>query len=286
MKRSRSRLPATGRISRLTETSLHGPGPDVFAKIRGHERVALMRAARDAGMLPYFHEVESPAMPVVQMDGAPRIMLGSNNYLGLTGDERVMAGRARRPRPLRHRADRLAPAQRHDAAAPRARARARRLHGDRRRDRLHHRPPGERRDDRDAARPGRHRGRRLGRPRLAARRRDPLAGEAARVPPQPPGQAREHAREGGRRRRRRTRRRRRGLLDGGRRRAAARDRRAVRALRRPADGRRGARGRRARRARRRHRRAARRRGPRRPADGHLLEVARVLRRVHRRATPR
>jgi 8-amino-7-oxononanoate synthase len=66
--------------------------PDVFEKIRGHERVALMRAARDAGMLPYFHEVESPAMPVVQMDGAPRIMLGSNNYLGLTGDERVMAG--------------------------------------------------------------------------------------------------------------------------------------------------------------------------------------------------
>ena len=68
------------------------PAPDVFDKIRGHERVALMRAARDAGMLPYFHEVESPAMPIVQMDGAPRIMLGSNNYLGLTGDERVMQG--------------------------------------------------------------------------------------------------------------------------------------------------------------------------------------------------
>jgi 8-amino-7-oxononanoate synthase len=66
--------------------------PDVFAKIRGHERVALLRAAREHGLLPYFHEVESPAMPIVQMDGAPRIMLGSNNYLGLTGDERVMAG--------------------------------------------------------------------------------------------------------------------------------------------------------------------------------------------------
>ena len=66
--------------------------PDVFAKIRGHERVALLRAARDHGLLPYFHEVESPAMPVVQMDGAPRIMLGSNNYLGLTADERVIAG--------------------------------------------------------------------------------------------------------------------------------------------------------------------------------------------------
>jgi 8-amino-7-oxononanoate synthase len=66
--------------------------PDVFAKIRGHERVELLRAARGQGLLPYFHEVEGPAMPVVVMDGAPRIMLGSNNYLGLTGDERVMAG--------------------------------------------------------------------------------------------------------------------------------------------------------------------------------------------------
>jgi 8-amino-7-oxononanoate synthase len=31
-------------------------------------------------------------MPVVEMEGAPRIMLASNNYLGLTADERVMAG--------------------------------------------------------------------------------------------------------------------------------------------------------------------------------------------------
>ena len=30
------------------------------------------------------------------MEGAERIMLGSNNYLGLTGDERVMRGRATR----------------------------------------------------------------------------------------------------------------------------------------------------------------------------------------------
>jgi 8-amino-7-oxononanoate synthase len=66
--------------------------PDVFAKIHGNERVELMRAAREAGLLPYFHEVESPAMPIVQMDGAPRIMLGSNNSLGLTADERVIAG--------------------------------------------------------------------------------------------------------------------------------------------------------------------------------------------------
>jgi len=66
--------------------------PDVFGKIQGNERVALMRAAREHGLLPYFHEVESPAMPVVLMDGVPRIMLGSNNYLGLTADERVIQG--------------------------------------------------------------------------------------------------------------------------------------------------------------------------------------------------
>ncbi len=65
---------------------------DVFAKVRDHERVALMRATRDAGLLPYFREVGSPAMPIVEMEGRPRIMLGSNNYLGLTGDERVMKG--------------------------------------------------------------------------------------------------------------------------------------------------------------------------------------------------
>ena len=64
--------------------------------------------------------------------------------------------------------------------------------------------------------------------------------------------------------------------------AAAGDRGAVRGARRAADGRRGARRRRARRARRRGLGAVRGRGPRRPADGHVLEVARVVRRLHRR----
>ncbi len=65
---------------------------DVFAKVRGHEREELLRAAREADLMPYFRTVESPAMPVVEMEGAPRIMLASNNYLGLTGDKRVMQG--------------------------------------------------------------------------------------------------------------------------------------------------------------------------------------------------
>jgi 8-amino-7-oxononanoate synthase len=43
-------------------------------------------------MLPFFRLLEGPAGPVVQMEGKERVMLGSNNYLGLTGDERVIAG--------------------------------------------------------------------------------------------------------------------------------------------------------------------------------------------------
>jgi 8-amino-7-oxononanoate synthase len=65
---------------------------DVFAKARDNERVALLRAAREADIVPYFRTVEGPARPVVEMEGAPRIMLGSNNYLGLTADERVIQG--------------------------------------------------------------------------------------------------------------------------------------------------------------------------------------------------
>ena len=65
---------------------------DVFAKARDHDRAELLAAARAADILPYFHVLTSPAMPVVEMEGAERIMLGSNNYLGLTGDERVMKG--------------------------------------------------------------------------------------------------------------------------------------------------------------------------------------------------
>jgi 8-amino-7-oxononanoate synthase len=65
---------------------------DVFAKARNHERSEVLAAAREADVLPYFHVLSSPAMPVVEMEGAERIMLGSNNYLGLTGDERVLKG--------------------------------------------------------------------------------------------------------------------------------------------------------------------------------------------------
>ena len=65
---------------------------DVFSKVRGHERAEQLRAAREADLLPYFRTLQSPAAPVVEMEGAERIMLGSNNYLGLTADPRVIQG--------------------------------------------------------------------------------------------------------------------------------------------------------------------------------------------------
>src|SRR6478609_1796850 len=85
------------RETALTSTATAEPpymhtSTDVFEKARNHDRAALLAAARDADVLPYFHVLQSPALPVVEMEGAERIMLGSNNYLGLTGDERVLAG--------------------------------------------------------------------------------------------------------------------------------------------------------------------------------------------------
>src|ERR1700677_5150949 len=92
-----SRRVFTGLISTVIAATPYMPtsmptSTDVFAKVHGHEREELLRAARAADVLPYCHVLTSPAMPVVEMEGAERIMLGSNNYLGLTGDERVLKG--------------------------------------------------------------------------------------------------------------------------------------------------------------------------------------------------
>jgi 8-amino-7-oxononanoate synthase len=62
---------------------------DVFDKARTHDRAEQLEAAREAGLLPYFHVLTSEAGPVAEMEGRETIMLGSNNYLGLTGDPRV-----------------------------------------------------------------------------------------------------------------------------------------------------------------------------------------------------
>ncbi len=67
---------------------------DLFEKARNHERLEQLRAAREQDLLPYFRLMEGQAGPVVEMEGAERVMLGSNNYLGLTLDPRVKAAAA------------------------------------------------------------------------------------------------------------------------------------------------------------------------------------------------
>jgi 8-amino-7-oxononanoate synthase len=64
---------------------------DLFEKARRHERLEQLRAAREHDLMPYFRVVEAEPGPVALMEGRERITLGSNNYLGLTGDERVKA---------------------------------------------------------------------------------------------------------------------------------------------------------------------------------------------------
>ena len=59
---------------------------DLFDKCK----VELVDRAREAKIYPYFHELESRQAPEVIMEGKRKIMLGSNNYLGLTSNPRVI----------------------------------------------------------------------------------------------------------------------------------------------------------------------------------------------------
>ncbi len=54
---------------------------DIFAKCQRNE---LVREAMERDVYPYFHALESRQDVEVLMEGKRRIMLGSNNYLGLT----------------------------------------------------------------------------------------------------------------------------------------------------------------------------------------------------------
>ena len=61
---------------------------DIFQKCFDY---TLAEETRQAGLYPYFHEISSRQNPELLMNGRRTIMLGSNNYLGLTADERVIA---------------------------------------------------------------------------------------------------------------------------------------------------------------------------------------------------
>jgi 8-amino-7-oxononanoate synthase len=76
----------------MTDTRTATPKPvDLFEKARTHDRRELIELARQQDLIPYFRQVESESGPIVRMEGKDRLMLGSNNYLGLTGDPRVKA---------------------------------------------------------------------------------------------------------------------------------------------------------------------------------------------------
>ena len=200
---------------------------DVFEKARSHDRLEQLEAAKEHDLLPYFRLLTSQAGPVVEMEGRETIMLGSNNYLGLTGDERVK--QAARDA-LETYGTGVTGSRLLNGTTP--------LHVELERELA------EWMGTEDAIvfttgyqanvgcigtilEPGRHGDLRLRRPRLDPRRLPPLRRQAAPLPPQPHGQAGEDARARGGGRRRRAGRRRRRLLDGGRRLRPAADRRAL-----------------------------------------------------------
>lgn len=60
---------------------------DIFEKCRNYTTADEVRAA---GVYPYFHALESRQDVEVIMEGKRRIMLGSNNYLGLTTEPEII----------------------------------------------------------------------------------------------------------------------------------------------------------------------------------------------------
>lgn len=60
---------------------------DLFDKCGTHE---ILNMAKAKGIYPYFHQLETKQGPEVIMEGKEIIMIGSNNYLGLTSHPEVI----------------------------------------------------------------------------------------------------------------------------------------------------------------------------------------------------
>ncbi len=60
---------------------------DLFEKTEKRQRYD---SAKEAGIYPYFHTLSSGQDTEVIMEGKNTVMIGSNNYLGLTSDKRVI----------------------------------------------------------------------------------------------------------------------------------------------------------------------------------------------------
>src|SRR4051794_7082921 len=70
----------------MSETSSWGS--DLFDKCFSYEDAKRVQAA---GVYPYFRPIESTVGSTVVTHGKRRVMIGSNNYLGLTHHPRVQA---------------------------------------------------------------------------------------------------------------------------------------------------------------------------------------------------
>ena len=62
------------------------PGTDVFTKCRDF---TLAAEVREQGLYQYYREISSSQDPVVTIEGRELVMLGSNNYLGLSSNSEV-----------------------------------------------------------------------------------------------------------------------------------------------------------------------------------------------------
>ena len=60
---------------------------DLFKKCFDYTRIEDLK---EAGLYPYFHYLTTGQDTVVQMEGKRTIMIGSNNYLGLTSNQEVI----------------------------------------------------------------------------------------------------------------------------------------------------------------------------------------------------
>jgi 8-amino-7-oxononanoate synthase len=62
---------------------------DLFDKIHNDEVIRRAKEATEFGMYPYFRALSDSEGTTATFEGKRVIMLGSNNYLGLTTDPRV-----------------------------------------------------------------------------------------------------------------------------------------------------------------------------------------------------
>ena len=60
---------------------------DLFKKCSDYQ---IVKEVKSLGLYPYFHALESKQDIEVIMDGKRKIMIGSNNYLGFTGNPRIV----------------------------------------------------------------------------------------------------------------------------------------------------------------------------------------------------